>query len=79
MGVIGTKMLAIMGPQKPKEDNLLDTELGCHRTPKILWVVLVLMPQETHSGGTTLVVWWSGGHGSAFWCRGQGSDPWLEN
>lgn len=52
-------MLAITGPRKPKEDNLLDTVLGCHWTPKILWVALVSMPQETHSGGTTLVVRWS--------------------
>ena len=44
-------MLAITGPRKPKEDNLLDTVLGCHWTPKILWVALVSMPQETHSGG----------------------------
>lgn len=49
-GVVRAEMLATTRSRKPKEDVLLGIVLGHHRTPKIPWVVLVLMPQETHGG-----------------------------
>lgn len=49
-GAFGAKMLAVTGSWKPKENVYQAWYWGHHRVPKILWVVLVLMPQEKQGG-----------------------------